>query len=186
MASAGNLKIHIGCGKRHIPGWVHVDQVAFPHVDHVQDIRDLSNFADGTAEIIYACQVVEYFDREEVPTVLREWRRVLAPSGLLRLSVPNFAVISRLYEAGFALEWFLGTLYGRISDGNGGYVYHRTTYDEASLRHVLEASGFADARLWRWQDVEHGNVDDFSQAYIPHMEKERGILLNLNMEAVRR
>ncbi|MGH7660527.1 MAG: hypothetical protein ACRENA_06385 [Vulcanimicrobiaceae bacterium] len=39
------------------------------------------------------------------------------------------------------------------------------------------------AELWRWQDVDHGSVDDFSQAYFPHMEKEKGILLNLNMQA---
>jgi predicted SAM-dependent methyltransferase len=179
------LKLHIGCGKRYIPGWTHIDRVALPHVDHVQDIRSLANFADETAEIIYACQVIEYFDRDEVQPVLREWRRVLAPDGILRLSVPNFAVISQLYNAGLDLDWFLGTLYGRIEDGQGGHIYHRTTYDEASLRRVLEIAGFTNIQYWRWQDVEHRNVDDFSQAYFPHMEKERGILFNLNMEARR-
>jgi ubiquinone/menaquinone biosynthesis C-methylase UbiE len=177
------LKIHIGCGKRYIPGFVHVDAVEFPHVDFVQDIRSLSRFENACADLIYACQVVEYFDREEVTAVLEEWRRVLTPGGKIRLSVPNFEVISRLYRAGFALEWFLGTLYGKISDGQGGHMYHRTTYDEPSLRRVLEGAGFVNAEWWRWQDVEHANVDDFSQAYIPHMEKERGILVNLNMQA---
>ncbi|MGH7660526.1 MAG: class I SAM-dependent methyltransferase [Vulcanimicrobiaceae bacterium] len=84
------LKLHVGCGKRHIPGWTHVDQVAFPHVDHVQDIRHLRDLSEGSAKIIYACQVIEYFDRDEVVPILAEWRRVLVPGGILRLSVPNF------------------------------------------------------------------------------------------------
>mgnify|MGYP001300099194 CR=1 FL=1 len=46
------LKIHLGCGKRHIAGFVHVDQSTFPHVDHVQDIRQLKNFADGSASLL--------------------------------------------------------------------------------------------------------------------------------------
>jgi SAM-dependent methyltransferase len=176
------LKLHVGCGKRFIPGFVHVDQVVFPHVDHVQDIRRLAKFADNSANLIYACQVIEYFDREEVIGVLTDWRRVLAPGGTLRLSVPNFAVISKLYQAGLKLDWFLGTLYGRIPDGNGGFVYHRTTYDEQSLGELLGKLGFSEVRLWDWRQTEHADVDDFSQAYFPHMEKERGLLFNLNIQ----
>ena len=136
------LKLHVGCGKRFIPGFTHVDQVAFEHVDHVQDIRRLVNFADNSASLIYACQVIEYFDREEVVGVLTDWQRVLVPGGILRLSVPNFAMICKLYQAGVPLEKFLGTLYGRIPDGRNGFVYHRTTYDEPSLRQLLGKLGF--------------------------------------------
>ena len=180
------MKLHLGCGKRHIPGFVHVDRTAFPHVDHVRDIRDLSVFAAESAELIYACQVLEYFDREEVGPVLAEWRRVLKPGGVLRLSVPDFEVITRLYRAGFQLEWFLGTLFGRIPDAQGGFIYHRTTYDEPSLRRVFAAAGFDCIERWDWRTTEHADIDDFSQAYFPHMEKDRGLLWNLNMQARRR
>lgn len=179
------MKLHLGCGKRYIPGFIHVDQVAFPHIDHVQDIRDLSNFSEGSASLIYACQVIEYFDQHEVETVLGEWRRVLKDDGKLRLSVPNFAVIAKLYLAGVKLDWFIGTLYGRISDGSGGWVYHRTTYDEETLRKLLRKVGFGNIDLWDWRFTEHAEIDDFSQAYFPHMEKERGLLFNLNMEATK-
>jgi SAM-dependent methyltransferase len=176
------LKLHLGCGKRHIPGFVHVDSVSFPHVDHVQDIRDLSQFKDGSVSLIYACQVIEYFDREQVQTVLAEWTRTLEKGGILRLSVPNFMVMAKLYQAGLPLEWFLGTLYGKISDGQDGHIYHRTTYDEPSLTKVLEAASLDQIELWDWRETEHAAIDDFSQAYFPHMEKERGILFNLNMQ----
>lgn len=176
------LKLHVGCGKRFIPGFVHVDQVPFAHIDHVQDIRRLDNFADNSASLIYACQVIEYFDRQDVIGVLTDWRRVLAPGGILRLSVPNFVVICKLYQSGLPLEKFLGTLYGRIPDGKGAFVYHCTTYDEPSLRELLATLGFTDINLWDWRQTEHANIDDFSQAYFPHMDKERGMLFNLNME----
>jgi len=179
------LKLHLGCGKRHIPGFVHIDSHPFPHVDHVQDIRSLGNLGDGSASLIYACQVIEYFDREELPVVLTEWARVLCSGGILRLSVPDFAVITRLYGAGLKLEWMLGTLYGKIPDGKGGYLYHRTTFDETSLRDVLLAAGYVRPERWDWRHTEHAAVDDFSQAYFPHMEKERGIQFNLNMQATR-
>ena len=123
------MKIHLGCGKRFIPGFVHVDSVSFPHVDHVADIRRLHMLSDASADLLYACQVIEYFDREEVGTVLKEWKRVLRPGGTLRVSVPNFAVIVKLYKTGLPLEWFLGTLYGKIPDERGGFQYHRTIYD---------------------------------------------------------
>lgn len=179
------LKLHVGCGKRFIPGFVHVDQVDFSHVDHVQDIRRLPNFPNNTASLIYACQVIEYFDREEVVGVLADWRRVLAPGGILRLSVPNFAMICKLYQSGLPLDKFLGTLYGRISDGKGGFVYHRTTYDELSLQELLGNLAFSDIQLWDWRKTEHADFDDFSQAYFPHMDKEQGILFNLNMQAIK-
>lgn len=182
MSVEKTIKLHLGCGKRHIPGFVHVDTVRFPHIDHVADIQKLDMFPDGAANLIYACQVIEYFDRESVLPALAEWKRVLTPGGTLRLSVPNFSVISKLYQAGLPLEWFLGTLYGKISDGAGGHIFHRTTYDAPSLTLVLNAAGFEDVEHWDWRHTEHAHVDDFSQAYFPHMEKERGILFNLNMQ----
>ena len=58
--------------------------------------------------------------------------------------------------------------------------------DEASLRRILEKAGYAGVCPWDWRQVEHADVDDFSQAYFPHMDKERGVLVNLNMQGVKR
>ena len=38
---------------------------------------------------------------------------------------------------------------------------------------------------YEWRDVSHSNIDDFSQAYLPHMEKESGMLMSLDMEAIK-
>ncbi len=179
------LKVHLGCGSRHIPGWVHVDLEPWGHVDHVQDIRALPMFDDQSVEIIYCCQALAYFDENEVKGVLKEWRRVLRAGGTLRLSVPNFAVVAKMYLAGLPLVWFIGTLYGMRSPAFKGNatIYHRTTYDLKSIIDTLEDAGFVNVRTWDWRLTEHAVVDDLSQAYFPHMAKYDGIPWNLNVEA---
>src|SRR5271157_1589408 len=108
------LKVHLGCGKRDFgPDWFHVDGANFPQVKH-HDILDLP-FAQESADLIYACHVLEYFDRFEVGGVLSTWRGFLRPGGTLRLAVLDFEVIARLYVSGaIKLEQALGPLYGRM------------------------------------------------------------------------
>ncbi len=52
------------------------------HYDFIQhhDAAQLP-FADGSASIIYASHLLNYFDRGEAETVLAEWFRVLQPGG---------------------------------------------------------------------------------------------------------
>ena len=175
------LKLHLGCGKRFIPGWVHIDVVDYPHIDHVAQIDNLSFIADGSCDLIYASHVLEHFKRRDVGRVLKEWFRVLKPGGVLRLAVPNFAAVSEVYQKTNALEPLLGLLFGRQD-----YLYniHYHIWDETTLRVALRTAGFGEVRHWDWRETEHAHIDDFSQAYLPHMDKN-GTLMSLNMEAVK-
>lgn len=47
----------------------------------------------------------------------------------------------------------------------------------------MKIVGFMNTNNWR--ETEHSDVDDFSQAYLPHMDKENGILMSLNIEAIK-
>ena len=141
-------------------------------------------FADGSAELVYASHVLEYFDRLEAPRVLREWRRVLAPGGTLRLAVPDFEALAEIYLSRRQLDLVLGPLYGRMESAEET-IYHHTVYDFEALRAVLEEAGFVAVRRYDWRATLHREVDDHSQAYIPHMDKERGKLISLNVECTR-
>jgi len=178
------LKVHLGCGKRNFgPDWFHADGADFPHVQH-HDIVNLP-FAKESVDLIYACHVLEYFDRFEVGQVLSSWRTFLRPGGTLRLAVPDFDVLTRLYLSGaIKLEQALGPLYGRMPM-NGVTIYHRTAYDLVSLRSVLEAAGYINIRPYDWRKTDHAQFDDHSQAYIPHMDKQHGTLISLNVECNR-
>ncbi len=173
------MKLHLGCGKRHIPGFVHIDAVDYPHVDHVATIDNLSFIQDSSVDLIYNCHVLEHFKRRDVERVLREWHRVLKPGGVLRISVPDFAKLCEVYQRDGKLDLVIGALFGRQD-----YLYniHYNVFDFASLSDLLHRSGFTNVQYYDWRQTEHAGMDDFSQAYIPHMDKDKGTLISLNVE----
>ena len=177
------MKLHLGCGKRNFgPDWVHIDGANFPHIVSY-DITKLS-YEDNSADLIYSSHTLEYFDRFEVMDVLKEWNRVLKPGGILRIAVPDFQAMIKLYNEGYVLENFLGPLYGKMDMGDIK-IYHKTCYDFNSLKIILENSGFNEIKLFDWRNTEHAHIDDHSQAYIPKMDKENGTLISLNVESIK-
>jgi predicted SAM-dependent methyltransferase len=176
------MKLHLGCGKRYIPGFVHIDAVDYPHVDHVATIDNLSFIQDASVDLIYNCHVLEHFKRREVGRVLKEWHRVLKPGGILRISVPDFAKLCEVYQKYGQLDLVIGALFGRQD-----YLYniHYNVFDFPTLKRELESAGFIDVRRYDWRETEHAHIDDYSQAYIPHMDKENGILISLNVECTK-
>ena len=64
----------------------------------------------------------------------------------------------------------------------GEIIYHKTTYDFKSLKKLLEDNDFKNIEVWNWREVEHRIFDDHSQSYIPHMDKENGTLMSLNIQ----
>ena len=172
------MKLHLGCGGRNFgDDWIHIDQSEYPHVVH-QDVTNLP-FDNDSCDLIYASHLLEYFDGEEVLEILAEWNRVLKPGGILRMAVPDFEAISTLYNSRKNLDLFLGPLYGKM--GNPPF-YHRMVYDLRSLRRLLERAKFSNIKRYNWRRTEHSHFDDHSQAYIPHMDKENGTLVSLNVE----
>jgi len=142
------MKINLGCGKNYIPGFVHVDLDDYPHIDHRSNVRDLSFFSDNSSDLIYASHLLEYFNREEIKSVLKEWCRVLKPKGILRIAVPDFEAIVKVSQKYQDLDHqgILGPLYGRCHINPLGkkidIFYHKTIYDFKSLKKILINAGF--------------------------------------------
>ena len=178
------IKINMGCGWRDFgKDWIHIDGGDYSHLDS-HDIFNLP-FDDDSVDLIYASHIIEYFNRTEVKDVLSEWIRVLKPNGKLRLAVPNFEEMVTLYLDGdIELSGILGPLYGQMPMGKET-IYHRTTYDYLSLEKLLVELGMKDIKKWNWRRTSHSEFDDHSQAYIPHMDKNNGKLISLNLEATK-
>ncbi len=173
------MKLHLGCGKRFIPGFVHIDAIDYKHVDHVATIDKLSFIPDNSVDLIYNCHVLEHFKRRDVQDVLKEWQRVLKPGGCLRTAVPDFEALAQLYVDNKNIKQVIGPIFGRQD-----YLYniHYNVFDFSSLSDVLSAVGFIDIKRYDWKKVEHCDVDDFSQSYVPHLDKDNGKLTSLNVE----
>jgi SAM-dependent methyltransferase len=180
------IKVHLGCWHRVIPGFVHVDLCDMEHIDHQSGIDELPFFTDCSAELIYCSHALEYFDRDQAKKALIEWNRVLKPDGILRLAVPDFQALIKVYQQAEELNAVLGPLYGKMTierDRGSATIYHKTVFDANSLSALLTECGFVDPAHWDWRTTEHAHIDDHSQAYYPHMQKDSGILVSLNMEA---
>jgi predicted SAM-dependent methyltransferase len=186
MTELALTKLYLGCGERFLPGFVHIDLADFPHVDHRHDIRTLPMIADDSVGLIYSSHAFEYFDRTEIIDVLAEWKRVLHPHGILRVAVPDFEALAGIYARDHDLSRIIGPIFGRWQiPGTAETIYHRTIYDFAALKTVLESAGFRDVRRYDWRETIHKDHDDYSQAYIPHMDKVHGTLISLNVEATK-
>lgn len=176
-------KLHLGCGPRIIPGYINVDIQPFDGVDVVTDLRDLP-FAPDSADFIYSCANIEHFGRHEWVGLLRHWQSVLKPGATLRLSTADFAAVVERYREVGNINELLGLVVGGQKDP---WDLHGMIFDFSSLAAGLEAAGFKDVRRYDWQttDLAEMGIDDFSQAYLPHMDKENGRLMMLNVEAVK-
>lgn len=178
------LKLHLGCGAKYIPGFIHIDVIADDHIHHQGSVCKLP-YTDDCVDLIYAAHVLEHFGRQEVVGVLQEWHRVLKSGGILRVAVPDFSACAKIYyEEG--LQDGLTGLIGLICGGQRDhYDYHKMIFDEPFLTALLQVAGFHEVRRWDWRLTEHAHIDDYSQAYLPHMDKDNGTLMSLNLEAVK-
>ena len=178
------MKINIGCGKRNFgKDWVHIDGGNYDHIDS-KDIL-MKEYKNEAVELIYASHLIEYFDRKEIIPILKRWRDVLKPNGILRLAVPNFEIYAKLYaKEKISLDDTLGPLYGKMKIGNKT-IYHKTVYDYHSLEKILQEVGMRNISKYNWRQTSHSMFDDHSQAYFPHMDKDSGTLMSLNMECIK-
>src|SRR5262249_24286116 len=98
-APPSGLCLHIG-GEEPPEGWKILNVEARAGVDYVRSFTDLSRFADGSVEAIYASHVYEHLNyQQELPAALAEARRVLRAGGTLRAGVPDLEAMCRLFLA---------------------------------------------------------------------------------------
>lgn len=180
-------KIHLGCGSKDFGSeWFHVDlDRSFSHVEW-SNILSLP-YKKDQVDLIYASHLLEHLFPDEAKMALMHWRDILKPGGILRLAVPNFEKIAKLYlQKKYNINAFLGLIYG----GKRHYrahesIYHKVAFDKESLTALLASVGYTNITEWDWRNVDHGDIDDFSQAYLPHMDKVAGELMSLNLECTK-
>jgi len=177
------IKLHLGCGHIRLPGYVNIDIMAAKAADLIADLRCLP-YGDASVDLVYSCAAIEHFGRREWVDVLREWARVLKPGGMLRLSTADFEAAIARYQEAHSMTELLGLLIGGQKDD---YDWHGMIFDFDTLASGLNDAGFENVRRYDWRQTELGKlgIDDFSQAYLPHMDKENGRLMMLNVEARR-
>lgn len=168
-------RLHIG-GTESRAGWEVLDVRTGAHVDHVGDALDLSRFADDTFAEVYASHVLEHFDYvEELPRVLAEWFRVLAPGGVLRLSVPDIDILAHLLLQRHVLDVSQRFQVMRMIFGGQTHAHdhHRVGLNQDFMAVFLDRAGFVNLqRVGR-----HGIFADTSETVVA------GTPISLNINA---
>lgn len=91
--------LNLACGDFYLTSddWVNLDW--YPHSKYVKKANLLKKFRfeDKTFDVIYTSHFIEHIPRENIDFVLRECFRILKPSGVLRIVVPDLENIVREY-----------------------------------------------------------------------------------------
>jgi predicted SAM-dependent methyltransferase len=172
--------VHLGCGVVNHPKFINVDTCDWPHVHYVQSVKRLNRFHDNSVDLIYCCHCLEHISHVEVPMVLREWRRVLKPSGILRLSVPDFDRILKIYADNDRLiEAIERQLFGGQDYTDN---FHNSVYNRKHLEKLLSSAGFRNIREWQPSSDELTTFNDWSAKPVVAFGKSYPISLNLEGE----
>lgn len=135
------MKLHLGCGKRKLDGWVNCD---LHDSDMDMDIRTLP-FEDGSADEIMAIHVCEHFYMHDLLNVLKEWHRVLKVGGVIALELPCLDRVLMHFMNGSPANMTMWPLYGDPSTHKDGEpALHKWCWSKAEFRKVLEQAGFIE------------------------------------------
>lgn len=146
--------LEIGCGDRLTvkEGWDHLDVRKLPHIEFVQDARNLGNIEAETYDRVIAVNILEHISWREVLRVLVEWFRVVKPDGVLEIEVPNALELAEIltdedYSNGLVETRF--QLFNRVCFGHQDYPEntHLSYFTECWLRELLFDAGASDVTV---------------------------------------
>ncbi len=170
------MKLHLGCGKLKLNTFVNID-VLSDIADLKLDFKKLSIFNSSNIEEIYISHVLEHFTRSEIIPLILEWNRILKINGVLRISVPDFEKIVKIYLKNKDISELIGFLSGGQKDQ---YDFHYINFDIYILEKILNACGFDNIERYDTHEFLE-TKDDYSKSYLPHMDFEKGELMSLNI-----
>ncbi len=160
-------RLNWGCGSWTVPGWINSDVKDDPGIDLSCDIREGLPLADGSMEYVVSAHALPEIAFGDLVPVLRELRRVLAPGGVLRLSVPDVDRVIRAYLDG-ERDVFLvpdedaATLAGKFAVQLTWYGYSRSLYTAEFTEELLVRAGFTRVEHCRFGETasEHPGITE--------------------------
>ncbi len=140
------VKLHLGCGNRHLDGFVNIDLLSGV-ADVLADRTCLTFIRSDTVSHILVEHMLEHLGRSQAQAALREWSRVLKPGGVLEIEVPdviwcleNFlaAPAAERYRVAYEDKGAIASIYGLQT--NPGQ-FHKFGYTPEHLSECVSACG---------------------------------------------
>lgn len=168
--------IHLGCGDQNDKRYINVDTRPFSHVHIISSAENPDLFPDNYADLVYACHVLEHFSHRDLAKVLSVWYQWVKPGGVVRLSVPDFDCIIKIYEEYGTCESVINALMGgQQYPGN----FHKTIFNELFFKDLLRKAGFKKIEKWYPEKVEDYRFSDWANRKYEYGGKHYDISLNI-------
>ena len=88
---AQEIKLNLGSGPSKMPGFISVDQIAFPGVDVVTDLNARWPWPDNSISEVHCSHTLEHFDAIERVHFVNELFRVMKPGAKATVITPHWA-----------------------------------------------------------------------------------------------
>jgi predicted SAM-dependent methyltransferase len=171
------MKLYLGSRDYKPAGYLTVDIDPAMKPDIVADITNLSSIEDGSCDELVAGHVLEHVEWPDSFLALAEFSRVLKSGGLIKIAVPDLALLTRMLQSGHSAFHVAGLIFGV-----GGRLHplekHRYGYTASMLVDILETLGFADFRWW------NSEIADASNGWCPG--PDAAVAISLNISAVKK
>lgn len=174
------IKLNLGSGPSGINGWLNYDSgilptlSKFPSIRHIicslgllpksydvdwpetqlVDIRNRFPLDDNSVDNIYCSQVLEHFELYQAQQILHEAHRVLKPSGLIRITVPD---IKKMFNSDLSAREINVLWWGYEKDIRPSNIFakisrlfirdHQWHHDETSMKQLLSNTGFKNIKI---------------------------------------
>jgi predicted SAM-dependent methyltransferase len=146
----GPVRLHLGCGWTHKPGWVNVDLFA-TKADIVWDLTLGVPLEEGSVDVAFHEHMLEHLSLQHGFAFTRECLRVLKPGGVLRIGVPDAGLCVDSYAGRADPAWARSQATGMLAIQALFYENdHRAMYDAETLTLMCLAAGFAEAHRREW------------------------------------
>ena len=65
---------------------------------YIHSTEPTMHLEDNSVDFIYSCYLLQYLTKEETSILFKEWKRILKEGQMIRISVPDFFLISSKYQ----------------------------------------------------------------------------------------
>jgi hypothetical protein len=185
-SGSGEIKINIGCGLSGIAGWQNLDNSptvwmsripllnrllktpAWPRDVRRYDVRKGLPYGGGAVRYIYSSRAFEHFTHAESLAIATECFCELAPSGILRIVVPDLALMVREYSTDTtpqAAQTFLSRL--NLNHSLQDFVHpgsnHSQMFDAKLMVHLLREAEFARVEVSSYGNSAIPEIDQLER-----------------------
>jgi len=173
--------VHIGCGELNDPRYINIDARSMPHVHYVSQSLKLDQFPPDSIDLIYACHVLEHVSHRKLFLTLSNWFGRLKKNGLLRLSVPDFDSIIKIYRD--EKENIDAIKFPLMGGQEYSFNFHSAVFNHTYLNQLLQRCGFSMIKTWDPKTALYYNFDDWASR--PFVVGNKEYKISLNLEAVK-